>query len=117
MKYFVFILILISVSLNSSAQSGARIQIGVNLSNVTRSDGSIDESNMLSSFSAGLVGDIELAPTLYFQPALIYSGKGSKIQSGSPGTNGYYKQTFNPYYIDMPLNLVVKTPTSSSGRF
>lgn len=117
MKYFVFILILISVSLNSSAQSGARIQIGVNLSNVTRSDGSIDESNMLSSFSAGLVGDIELAPTLYFQPALIYSGKGSKIQSGSPGTNGYYKQTFNPYYIDMPLNLVLKTPTSSSGRF
>ena len=105
------------MNLISSAQSGARIHIGVNFSNVTRSGGSVDESNRLSSFSAGLSGDFELASALFFQPGLIYSGKGAKIQSGNPGTNGYFRQTFNPYYIEMPLNLVIKTPSTDAGRF
>jgi hypothetical protein len=100
----------------SNAQSGVRLQTGVNLSNVTKSGGSIDEANRLTSFHAGLIGDISLAPSLFFQPGIIYTGKGSKIQSGEPGTNGYYRQTFNPYYIEMPLNLVIKTPSASFGR-
>ena len=116
MKYF-FLSILILTSLFSTAQSGARIQIGVNFSNVTRSGGSLDEANRLSAFSAGLIGDIELSPAVYLQPGLIYSGKGAKVQSGNEGENGYFKQSFNPYYIEMPLNLVFKTPASSGGRF
>ena len=117
MKYILFIAVFCTGSLYSSAQSGVRIQTGINLSNVTRSNGSIDESNMLSSFHAGLIADFKLAPSVYLQPGLVYGGKGSKIQSGTPGTNGYYKQTFNPYYLEMPVNLVVKTPSTVAGRF
>jgi hypothetical protein len=117
MKYILLMTVLCTGSFYSSAQSGVRFQTGINISNVTRSNGSIDEANMLSSFHAGLVADFQVASSVYFQPGLIYGGKGSKIQSGTPGTNGYYKQTFNPYYIDMPVNLVVKTPSTGAGRF
>jgi hypothetical protein len=116
MKY-VFLFFFWTGSLITSAQSGARLQIGVNFSNVTGAGGSFDESNLLSSFHAALVGDLQLAPSLYFQPGFIYTGKGSKIQSGTAGTNGYFKQTFNPYYIELPMNLVIKTPSTSGGRF
>ena len=117
MKYILLMTVLCTGSLFSSAQSGVRFQTGINLSNITMSGGSTHEANMLSSFHAGLIADFELAPSVYLQPGLIYGGKGSKIQSGTPGTNGYVKQTFNPYYIDMPVNLVFKTPSTGAGRF
>lgn len=116
MKKIFFCTILSISYFFAASQSGVRIQTGINLANVTRSNGNIDDANMLSSFQAGLIGDIRLAPGLYFQPGLIYSGKGSKIQSGEPGTNGYFKQSFNPYYIEMPLSLVFKTPSTGLGQ-
>lgn len=96
----------------------ARIQAGVNLANISVTDnGRVDESRMLSSFQVGIVGDIPLAPVVSFQPGILYTGKGSKVQNGTAGTNGYFKQTFNPHYIEIPANLVFKTPGITGNRF
>lgn len=97
----------------------ARIQGGVNLANVSVTDnGRVDDSKMLTSFQLGIIGDIPLGTNMIsLQPGVIYTGKGSKVQQGDAGTNGYYKQTFNPKYIEVPVNLVLRTPSVGSTRF
>ena len=45
------------------------------------------------------------------QPGLLFTGKGSKTQSGNTNDATYYRATTNPYYIEVPVNLVFKTPT------
>lgn len=100
------------------AQSGGQLKAGVNLANVsTTSDGDVDDATMLTSFQVGLVGDVHLASIFYLQPGISFSGKGSKIEIGRPNENLYIKQTFNPYYIEVPVNLVVKLPFNSESHF
>ena len=101
-----------------SQQSRAIVKAGVNLANVsTTSSGNIDKANMLTSFQVGIVGDIHVTSILYFQPGLVFTGKGSKIEIGRPEENLYAKQTSNPYYIEVPANLVIKLPFNSESHF
>jgi len=51
------------------------------------------------------------------QPGILFTGKGSKIQRGNPSDNGYFKQSSNPYYIEVPVNLVFKAPIGTGTRF
>jgi hypothetical protein len=100
------------------AQTSGRIQVGLNLSNISNTPGGrVNDANTLRTLQAGVIGDFQLGGPLYLQPGLIYTGKGSKVQSGTEGMNGYFQQTFNPYYLDIPVNLVFKTPASGMGRF
>jgi len=95
-----------------------RIQAGVNLANVSvTNDGRIDDANMLTSFQAGIVGDAHIASILYLQPGILFTGKGSKIEIGRPNENLYIKQTSNPFYIEVPVNLVIKLPFNSESHF
>jgi hypothetical protein len=101
----------------SNAQSG-QIRVGINSANISVTDnGRVDEANALTSFQVGFIGDVSLGGPVYLQPGLVFTGKGSKVQRGTPGTNGYYKQTFNPYYIEVPVNLVFKAPLGSTSKF
>jgi hypothetical protein len=77
----------------------------------------VDESKRLTAFQLGIIADLHLASIVYIQPGILYTGKGSKVQSGDPGTNGYFKQSFNPSYIEVPVNLVFKSPSLGSTRF
>lgn len=109
------ILILLTATLHAQ---NARIQAGVNLANVSvTSNGRIDDANMLTSFQAGIVGDAHIAGILYLQPGILFTGKGSKIEIGRPNENLYIKQTTNPFYIEVPVNLVVKLPFNSESHF
>lgn len=117
MNIFPLCAIAILFSVSANAQT-ARIQGGINLANISVTDkGRVDDSKMLSSFTIGIVGDIPLAPFVSLQPGVLFTGKGSKVQNGTEGTNGYYKQTFNPRYIEIPANIVFKTPGVSGTRF
>ena len=99
------------------AQHG-RIQAGVNLANVSVTEnGQIDNANTLTSFQVGIVGDAHIASVLYLQPGILFTGKGSKIEIGRPNENLYIKQTTNPFYIEVPVNLVVKLPFNSESHF
>lgn len=87
------------------------IKGGFNLANVSKSkDGSIDETNSLPSFHAGLMADLPVAELFSIQTGLLFTGKGSKLQNGSTSDASYYKSTTNPYYIELPVNLAVNIP-------
>ena len=88
------------------------LKVGLNLANVTiTNDGSIDEAKMLTSFQVGINGDIKMTPFLFFQPGILFTGKGSKTQSGDISNPTYYRATSNPYYVEIPANFVFKTPS------
>jgi len=121
MRTKLLLIVLFAVTIFNSAfsqQSRAIVKAGVNLANVsTSSDGNIDKANMLTSFQVGLVGDIHVTSVLYFQPGIVFTGKGSKIEIGRPEENLYAKQTSNPFYIEVPANLVIKLPFNSESHF
>lgn len=110
---------LVISAFGASAQSGGQIRAGVNLANVSVTDnGRVDEAKSLTSFQVGFIGDVPLGTGLLsLQPGLVFTGKGTKTQSGDPASSTYYKATSNPYYIEVPLNLVVKAPIGSGSKF
>lgn len=118
MKIFAFSAMLLLAGFASLAQKG-QIRAGLNLANVSVTEnGRVNEANQLTSFQVGVIGDLKLGTSLLsLQPGLLFTGKGSKIQNGTAGQPGYYKQTFNPMYLEVPVNLVVKLPIGSSSRF
>jgi len=102
----------------SHAQSG-QLRVGLNLANVSVTpNGRVNDANQLTSFQIGVIGNVKLGRSfLSLQPGLLYTGKGSKIQKGTAGQAGYYKQTFNPMYLEVPLNLLFKAPIGAANRF
>jgi hypothetical protein len=101
------------------AQSTGQLRAGFNLANVSvNNNGKVDDANMLSSFQVGFIGNVPLTGSVIaLQPGILFTGKGSKIQRGSPSESGYFKQTSNPYYIELPVNLVFKAPIGTASRF
>jgi len=99
-------------------KSSVILKGGVNLANVSMSsDGGVNDARNLTSFHAGVVADLELTSFLAIQPGLLFTGKGSKIQSGEEGDANFYRATTNPYYVEIPVNLVFKTPTGPTRFF
>jgi hypothetical protein len=93
-----------------SQESGVILRGGLNLANVSVTDnGRVDDAKMLASFQVGVIGDIHVASILYFQPGLLFTGKGTKTQSGTEGSTSWYKATSNPYYIELPATFVLKS--------
>jgi hypothetical protein len=118
-KRFIYLFIISSISVTSFAQNGAAwLKGGVNFANVSyNNDGEVDDANLLTSFHVGIMGDITIAKVLAIQPGIIFTGKGSKIQSGNSGDLSYFKATVNPYYIEIPVNVAIKLPISSESNF
>lgn len=111
-------ILLVSVSLVKAQQSSAFIRGGLNLANISvTSNGSVNKANMLPSFQVGIIGDVFLAPELSLQPGLLFSGKGAKSQVVNSTTGDNYTSTFNPYYIEIPMNLVFKAPLGQTKFF
>ncbi len=108
-----------TISSVSAQNSSVFIKAGYNLANISISeDGDVDENRGLSSFHVGLQGDISVIKNvLSIQPGLLFTGKGSKLQSGEPGQNGYYRSVVNPYYIEVPVNVVLKAPLGGDAKF
>lgn len=87
------------------------LRLGVNVANVTTTnDGDIDEAHSLTSFQVGLLTNLKFLPFISFQPGILFTGKGSKTQSGVPSDPTYSKATSNPYYVEIPANFIFKTP-------
>ena len=113
-KIVIFSLALIGLvnSFVHAQKSSAILKGGVNLANVSiNDDGGIDDAKTLTSFQVGILGDLKLLPFLSLQPGLIFTGKGSKTHSGDEDDATLYWATSNPYYLEVPVNLVLKTPT------
>ena len=102
----------------SAQKSSAIIRGGVNFANISNSnDGGISDSRMLTSWQAGIIGDLNITEFLAIQPGLLYTSKGVKTENGDEGDAFYQKLTFNPQYLEVPVNLVFKTPTGNAKFF
>lgn len=117
-------LILMSISLfiglGAFAQIGIGIKGGLNLSNLKfeprdQTSGTPD-ANSLQSFQAGIIVDFPIiGNVLSFQPGLMLTGKGSKVKYS--GTLGSFTQKINPYYVEVPANIIIKAPIGGDTRF
>src|ERR1700741_2029790 len=104
------IAVIMLISMNVAAHSQI-LRGGINFANVTITDsGDIDENKTLTSFQVGFSGDLKIIPFLFFQPGIIFTGKGSKTEAGETTDATYYRATTNPYYIEIPANFVLKSP-------
>lgn len=118
MKKQVLLALFATVSYSALYSQSGHVKAGINLANVSvNSNGRVDDANSLTSFQVGIVGDFDLAGDLItLQPGILFTGKGSKVQRGTSGQAGYFQQTFNPRYIEVPVNLVFKAPLGNSSR-
>jgi hypothetical protein len=95
---------------SSLSVSGQILRGGINFANVTfTDDGEIDETKVRTSFQIGLSGNFRLAGPIYLQPGVFFTGKGSKTESGDDDDQTWFKATSNPYYIEVPVNLIFKS--------
>ena len=112
--------ILLLTLIFSNTQSQVYIQGGVNLSNISKTaSGQTEKNNMLTTFNAGIVSRFDLSEIIDFESGLLLDGRGSKAENyfTSATDDNYIKTRFNPLYLELPLNLVVRFPMTKSTNF
>jgi len=108
-KLIITIGIFIVVTKTTYAQ--VYVQGGLNLANITNTnDGQTEKNNILPSFNVGILGRYSLLPRLSLESGILFSGHGSKAETYFYSNSNYVKTRFNPYYIQVPLNAVIKIP-------
>lgn len=99
----------------AAAAAQTYIQGGLNLANITKTNnGQTEKNNLLTAFNAGILSRFGLSKTIDLESGLLFTGRGSKAETYFNNGNDYVKTSFNPYYIEVPLNLVVKAPLDKS---
>lgn len=114
-KVFLGLILTTIVALNTKAQ--VYIQGGLNLANITKTnDGQTEKNNILPSFNVGILGRLPVADMFSLESGLLLTGHGSKAETYFNGGNDYVKTKFNPLYLQVPLNAVVKLPLQGSSN-
>lgn len=116
--------LLIMLLVSSAATMGAKaqevyVQGGLNLSNITKSeDGQTESNNILPTFNAGGMVRFGISKMFDIESGLLFTGRGSKSETyfTSNKDDNYVKSKFNAYYIELPLNAVVKLPLTAKGK-
>lgn len=93
-----------------NAQTKLGIKGGFNAANMTKDNGSINDSKRLPTFHAGIVADIGVTNILSVRTGLDLQGKGWKYTYSS----GDY--TSNPLYLEIPANLTLNIPVANSVK-
>lgn len=97
----------------TKANSQVYIQGGVNLANITKTkSGATQDNNLLTTFNAGILGRFGLSETIDLESGLLLDGRGSKSNTFFTSTtdDNYVKTKFNPLYLEVPLNVVLRVP-------
>ena len=123
MKKLFILLGVLCLTQISFSQSRFGIRGGLNIANqkVTFSGFGEEVSqsgDAIPSFHIGGMGEIQLSELFYLQPSLILTGKGMNF-SGEDDFGNPITAKVRPYYLELPVNLVVKTklPTTNLSIF
>ena len=118
-KLILIPIFLLSIAISTQAQkSRAIIRAGINSANITiTNDGDVDENNSLTSFQAGVIVDFPLASIISIQPGILFTGKGSKTEQGDPNGSTWRRATTNPWYIEISVHVIFRTPTGDTRFF
>jgi hypothetical protein len=95
------------------------VQGGLNLANITRTkDGQTQKNNLLPSFNVGFMGRFGLSDVFDLESGLLLTGRGSKATTyfTNASDDNYLKTRFNPIYLEVPLNAVVKFPLLAKSK-
>ena len=112
----IFLALALTTSVALATQAQVYVQGGLNLANITKTkDGQTEKNNLLPSFNAGILGRLELVDMFSLESGVLLTGKGSKAETYFNNSNDYIKTKFNPLYIEVPLNAVVKIPFDAKG--
>jgi hypothetical protein len=116
MKKVLFGLVLTTAAaLSTNAQ--VYVQGGLNLANISKTkDGQTEKNNILPSFNVGIMGRLPITSMFSIESGALLTGKGSKAETYFNGGNDYIKTKFNPLYIEVPLNAVVKIPLEKESN-
>ncbi len=86
------------------------IKAGPNFSSYTsKSSGNKQTSKLTVGLEAGVYANISLADEFYFQPSLLYAGKGGKDK------NTNFKTTLS--YLELPLDFLFKPDIGNGNKF
>lgn len=109
-------LLCFAASTNFAGAQTVYIQGGVNLANITANkDGHVEKNKTLTTLNAGVLVGFGFSKLLDVESGLLFTGRGSKAETIF--SNGdYIKAKFNPYYIELPLNLVVNFPLDTENK-
>lgn len=111
------LLLISSLSLHAQ-QSSVFVKAGVNLANISvDKDGNVDDARGIASFHAGLQADLPITKFFAVQPGVFFTGKGSKIESGNTSGDNWIRSSTRPYYIEVPVNAVIKLPLGDESSF
>jgi hypothetical protein len=114
MKKLLVLAIISTIATTSQAQL-FYIQGGANLANITKnSDGDTEDNNMLTTFNVGAMGRFGLSKQVDIETGILFTGRGSKAETYWNGGTDYVKAKFNPYYLEIPVNLVLSVPMQNS---
>ncbi len=96
-----------------TASSQVYIQGGVNLANISKTEsGTTEKNNMLTTFNAGLLGRFNLSTVFDLETGVLVDGRGAKAETYFTNStdDNYVKAKFNPLYIEVPFNLILRVP-------
>ncbi|MFC4263117.1 porin family protein [Ferruginibacter yonginensis] len=90
---------------------------GANFANITTSNsGQTEDNNTLVTFNAGLLGTFGISKVVDLETGLLLTGRGAKAETYYNNGNDYVKAKFNPLYVELPVNLVVKFPIDKDNN-
>ena len=111
--------IALCVGMFSTTKSQVYLQGGVNLANISTSNsGATQKSNMLTTFNAGIMARSNSTEPIALEAGLLLEGRGAKADTylTSSTTDNYVKTKFNPLYLELPVNFVIRLPLQSKSN-
>ena len=113
MKKLLILLTVLCLTQITFSQTRWGLRGGLNIANqkITFSafgDEASQTGDAIPTFHIGGMGEIKLSDYIYLQPSLLLSGKGMNFD-GEDDMGNPIKAKIRPFYIELPVNLVVKT--------
>lgn len=116
MKTKMIALAVILMAAFSDTKAQVYVQGGANFANISTSEaGETQESNMLTTFNAGIMARFGLSEIFDLESGLLVDGRGAKPETyfSSSNDRNFLKARFNPIYLTLPLHAVAKLPLGS----
>ncbi|CAN5131347.1 hypothetical protein BH11BAC5_BH11BAC5_23160 [soil metagenome] len=109
--------VLLATVITMGAKAQFYVQGGVNFANITTTNsGQTEKNKMLTTFNAGILSRFGISNTFDLESGVLFTGKGSKAETYFNGGSDYVKTKFNPLYLEIPLNAVVKIPLDTKTK-
>lgn len=115
MKKMTVMLIVTLMAIGAKAQF--YVQGGLNLANITNTNsGQTEKNHILPTFNVGVMSRFGISTSFDLEAGVLFTGKGSKAETYFNSGADYVKTKFNPLYLEVPLNAVVKIPLNVKAK-